>query len=511
MNIAAYCRVSTDTSDQLNSLETQKRFFEEYAQSNGHTLVRIYADEGISGTKIKNRTQFQRLMRDAHHGLFQMVVSKDVSRLARNTVDFLQSIRELKALHIEMLFLTSNMSVLGNSEFVLTMLAAIAQEESSNTSKRIKFAKELNAKNGRVPNLVYGYNKTKGDYFNLTINEAEAKIIRRIYGLYIDEGCGASKIAARLNAEGVKTKRDCDWSQNAVSRILSNPLYTGKIINGKQEITDFLTGVRKNKDESDWMVTERPDLRIVDDDSFRQAQKIVGGRKDAFQSKGERHSNRHLFSTLIKCADCGHTFRRIEKTYKNTYVRWVCNGRNMNGAKTCGNRVAIDESELTEALREYFTGVLLGRDDLVRRLRREFTRVYQSKENNESYEQELCGKLLQCEKRRKKYMDMFADDLISREEVRQKVGILNAEIEKLENNLKLIHYNLKKEDRLEDILQNTFKTVEDIISMETLTNANLKRIIEKIIVDHEGNVDIHLRLFGDIGLDEKILISDDRT
>jgi len=125
MNLVGYCRVSTDTSDQLNSLDAQKRFFEEYANKNGHNLVRLYADEGISGTKTKNRKEFLQLMRDAEHGLFEMVVVKDISRFARNTVDLLKNTRQLKALDIETLFLTSNMTVLGNSEFVLTIFGAL--------------------------------------------------------------------------------------------------------------------------------------------------------------------------------------------------------------------------------------------------------------------------------------------------------------------------------------------------------------------------------------------------
>ena len=139
MNIAAYCRVSTDKEDQLNSLEAQKEFFSEYTKRTGDYLVRLYADEGISGTKIKNRKEFLRMMADAEHGLFDMVVVKDISRFARNTVDLLQNVRKLKALGIETQFLTANMTSMGNSEFVLTIFGALAQEESANTSKRVKF------------------------------------------------------------------------------------------------------------------------------------------------------------------------------------------------------------------------------------------------------------------------------------------------------------------------------------------------------------------------------------
>lgn len=131
MRIAAYCRVSTDKEDQLNSLATQKEFFEEYAKRTGHTLIRIYADEGITGTRTKSRKEFQRMMRDAEHGMFEMLCVKDISRLARNTVDLLQSVRTLKSYGIETQFLTANMTSMGNSEFVLTIFGALAQEESS--------------------------------------------------------------------------------------------------------------------------------------------------------------------------------------------------------------------------------------------------------------------------------------------------------------------------------------------------------------------------------------------
>ena len=143
MNIAAYCRVSTDKADQLNSLEAQKEFFSEYTKRTGDTLVRLYADEGISGTKIKNRKEFLRMMSDAEHGLFDMVVVKDISRFARNTVDLLQNVRKLRSLGIETQFLTANMTSMGNSEFVLTIFGALAQEESANTSKRVKFGKKF--------------------------------------------------------------------------------------------------------------------------------------------------------------------------------------------------------------------------------------------------------------------------------------------------------------------------------------------------------------------------------
>ena len=507
MNIAAYCRVSTDKSDQLNSLEAQKRFFTEYTEKNGHNLVRLYADEGISGTKTKNRKEFLRLMRDAQQGLFDMVVVKDISRFARNTVDLLQNIRTLKALGIETTFLTSNMTVLGQSEFVLTIFGALAQEESANTSKRVKFGKKMNAEKGRVPNIVYGYDKTIGDYFNLRINEEEAKVIRQIYKWYLTEGYGSAKIANMLNEQGLKTKRNCSWSQNAVCRILTNELYTGKIINGKQEVTDFLTGTRAERDESEWLVTDRPDLRIIEPEQYEKAQEILRGRHYAFHMKRERQSNKHLFSTLIKCKECGWSFRRTVRTYKNTYIRWVCSGHNGKGADSCPNAVTVDEDELMNALESYFAGILKNKKNIIRYVTKEFTKIYKAKEDNENYEKELNTRLAKLKKTRQKYMDMYTDDLISREELNEKIGDMRAEMERLENELKLVRYHLDKGDQLEEIIKKTFQSIEDITSVREMTNEQLKKIIQKIEVDKDGNVDIYLRLFGDLGLDETVLIS----
>ena len=509
MKIAAYCRVSTDKADQLNSLEAQKEFFSEYTQRTGDVLVKLYADEGISGTKIKNRKEFLRMMSDAEKGMFDMVVVKDISRFARNTVDLLQNVRKLKALGIETQFLTANMTSMGNSEFVLTIFGALAQEESANTSKRVKFGKKLNAEKGRVPNIVYGYDKTIGDYFNLEINKEESKVVKQIYKWYTEEGYGAAKISNMLNEKGYRTKRNCKWSQNAICRILTNEIYTGKIINGKQEISDFLTGQRREKDETEWLVVERPELRIIEDEVFEKAQEILRGRNDAFNLNHERQSNKYLFSTLIKCKECGWSFRRTVRTYKNTYVRWVCSGRNGKGADSCPNKTVVDEEELIQVLQEYFHRVLQQKNKVIDYVVKEFQRVYKAKDENAEYEKELNLQIARLQRMRQKYMDMYTDDLISREELNDKLGGTRQELDRLENELKMVSSNLTKGDQMEKILNDTFKQIEDITDVHEMTNVQLKRLIKKIEVDKDGNVDIYLRLLGDLGLNESILVEDE--
>lgn len=511
MNIVAYCRVSTDKEDQLNSLETQKKFFAEYAEKNNHNLIRVYADEGISGTKTKNRKEFLRLMSDAKTGIFDLLVVKDISRFARNTVDLLQNVRTLKTLDIDTIFLTANMTVLGQSEFVLTIFGALAQEESANTSKRVKFGKRVNAEKGRVPNIVYGYDKTIGDYFNLTINEEESKIVRQIYKWYNNEGYGAAKIAKMLNEKGLRTKRNCIWSQNAICRILTNEIYTGKIINGKQEVKDFLTGERMEKDETEWIVSERPDLKIIEPEEYEKANDLMVKRGKMFKVNNERQSNKYLFSTLIKCKECGWSFRRTVRTYKNTYVRWVCSGHNGKGADSCPNKTAVDENELIEVLEEYFAEVLKKKKNIIQYVVGEFNRIYKAKNENVLYEKEIKKELAKLQKTRQKYMDMYTDDLISRTELNEKIGGMKAEIARLENDLSLIELNINKGDQLESIIKKTFDTIESITSVREMSNEKLKRLIQKIEVDKDGNVDIYLRLFGDLGLDKTVLINDNHT
>ena len=186
MNIAAYCRVSTDKADQLNSLEAQKEFFSEYTKRTGDTLVRLYADEGISGTKIKNRKEFLSMMADAEHGLFEMVVVKDISRFARNTVDCLSCIQRLKERNIAIYFEKEHINTLeATGELLITILSSQAQEESRNISENVKWGLKRKYENGEVLiKRTFGYEK--GIDKHLHIIPEEAEIVRMIYKEYLE-------------------------------------------------------------------------------------------------------------------------------------------------------------------------------------------------------------------------------------------------------------------------------------------------------------------------------------
>lgn len=506
MNIVAYCRVSTDKEDQLNSLEQQKEFFTEYSTRMGENLVKVYADEGISGTKTRNRTAFLQMMEDAEKGYFEAVVVKDISRLARNTVDLLQSVRKLKSLGIETIFLTANMTSMGNSEFILTIFGALAQEESANMSKRVKFGKKMNAEKGRVPNIIFGYDKIPGEYFSLKINETEANWIRQIFKWYTEEGYGSGMIAKMLNDRGVTTKRGCAWSQHGICRILKNRIYIGEIINGKSEVKDFLTGERSKKKAEEWFVIEKPELQIVDTQVFEKAQEILNTRVDAFQNNKERHSNKYLFSTLIKCKECGWSYARTVMTYKNTYVRWSCSGHKMRKTSGCENISKIEEYELIDVLESYFKDLLKNEKDVKQQIIKEFKKLYGEKQEEKKSKASLEQQIKRLKKSKEKYTEMYADELISKDELSAKIKKLNCEINSLEQELKMLLHNVSQSDLLEKVMDETFKSIEQIVDVGSMTNEQIKRIVDKIVIDDKGKVEIYMKPIQKVGMKKPAVI-----
>lgn len=498
-NVAAYCRVSTVKEDQLNSLTAQKLFFEEFAnKQKGNSLVEIYADEGLSGTKIKNRKEFLRMMQEAKSGKFDILLVKDVSRFARNTVDLLQSVRRLKELDIIINFVNYPQITMDNAELLLTMMAGIAQEESRNTSVRIKAAKKANAQKGRVPNIVFGYDKRENNIFELDINKKEAAIVRQIFDLYINDGYGAGKIATMLNNKGIRTKRSSNWTQTAIVRILKNELYTGKVINGKQEIKDFLTSKRVDKDKEDWFIIDNPKMKIIEQEIFDKAQKILTNRKDAFQKDRTRYNNKHLFSTLIKCNECNYSFRRLSRTYKNTYNTWVCSNRNLNGVDSCNNSTILSEEDLIHDIRNYFINIAEGKKTFVKNTLDKVNTMFNAKQQKGSSATDLYKEILDIDKKREKYIELYADGSILKDEFNKYTNGLLERKQQLEAELRVIKAHSIRESELDNIINNTLKDIDKIISIENMTNVQLKRIIDKIEVSSDGKIDIKLKMFSEI-------------
>lgn len=283
LRMAAYCRVSTQKEAQLDSLAHQEEFFASYARKQQMILTHIYADGGISGRQMKHRTEFLRMLRDAQTHAFDVLCVKDISRFARNTVDCLQAVRQLKKCGVQIRFLSEGQECMGDSEFILTVYASLAQEESAHLSKRIQFGKDINAKKGRVPPVLFGYTRT--GLFSLRKQPEEAEVVREIFRLYLT-GMGAANIAAQLNDAGKTTKRGNAWNARGVRRCLDNPIYCGILVNHKSTVVDYLEGTVRALPENERYVHARPEWAIVSTETF-EAVRRERERRRAIAERGK--------------------------------------------------------------------------------------------------------------------------------------------------------------------------------------------------------------------------------
>lgn len=497
MNASCYCRVSTEKEEQIESLSKQIEFFSELVKIKGHTLHKIYADE-ISGKQIKKRVQFMQMLKDAEQKKFDILYVKDVSRFARNTEDFLHSIRKLKNLGINIYFVTNNLNVQEGNEFFLTMLAAIAQEESAKLSERIKFGKNITAKKGRVPNFVYGYDKI--DKYTLIPNPQEVEVVRKIFDLYINEGYGTGRIAGYLNDNNIITKKNKqrNWSQTVVTQILNNEIYIGKIINKKSEIVDFITGQRKEINKENQIIVERPEIQIISNEDFYTAKSILEGRRDCFKLMNKRDSIKFTLSNLIKCSECGYSFRRCRRQYVENgkeYKWWTCSIRNAKGKNACINDIKVDEEELETYIRLFLKQLIDNKKGIIKDIKYEIKNIINLHNNSMRINKnDIENELKKVTEEKEKYMNMYKNEIINIDELKNYTKDINDEIQKLKillntaNNENVIEINIEK------VINDYFNKVESIIKNKIINNQHLKQIVDKILVSPDGTIKVYLKI-----------------
>lgn len=302
--VAAYARVSTDHEEQLTSYEAQVDYYTNYIQGrNDWIFAGVYTDEGITGTNTKRREGFKSMVADALAGKFDLIVTKSVSRFARNTVDSLTTIRQLKENSIEVYFEKENIWTFdGKGELLLTIMSSLAQEESRSISENCTWGQRKRFSDGKVTvpfARFLGYDR--GADGNLVLNENEAVIVRRIYSMYL-QGMTPHGIAARLTEDGVKSPGGKDkWNQGAVKSILTNEKYKGDALLQKSYTVDFLTKKKKvNEGEIPQYYVEGNHEAIVSPEVYDMVQREMESR-----CKNKRHSGVHMFSGKIRCGNCG--------------------------------------------------------------------------------------------------------------------------------------------------------------------------------------------------------------
>lgn len=334
--VAAYCRVSTDMEDQQGSLAHQKQYFESYIRNQPNwRLVGVFSDEG-TGTSA-NRPGFQRMLEAAYSGEIDMILTKEVSRFARNTMDTLAHTRELRKCGVGVVFINDNIDTRQNDgEFRLTIMASVAQEESRKTSERVKWGQKRSMENGVVfgCNNMYGYNLKDG---KLTVRPAEAEVIRRIYHKFLDEGKGTHVIARELYEDGISPPKakNKPWSSVMILRILRSEKYCGDLLQKKSYTPSFLDHKRvTNTGQEEKVYIRNHHEAIISRDMYERVQSELMRRSPTEEQKA-RYSSRYWCSGKIICGECGCRFvpHKRQRAGGSEYFYWVCHAKNHFGKR----------------------------------------------------------------------------------------------------------------------------------------------------------------------------------
>lgn len=366
LKVAAYARVSTEQDEQQSSYEAQVDYYGKYIRSNpAWEFVGIYADEGITGTNTKKRDGFNRMIADAKAGKIDLILTKSISRFARNTVDTLQTVRELSTLKIEVIFEKEGIRTLDKQcEVMLTIMSSLAQEESRSISENVRWGMQKSMQDGNI-SLPYkrflGYKK--GEDGRPEIVPEEAEIIRDIYRMFLD-GKTIRTIADILTERGIKTPGGKDrWSVSTVKSILSNEKYKGDALRQKTYTVDYLSKtVRKNNGEVKQYYVSNSHEAIIDEDTFNLVQAELE-RRSNFRSALRDNS---IFSTKIICGECGYFYGRKvlhSNSKKHRKVVWYCNHR-YDGDEKCAPP-SISESDIKKYYLEALEKLLSNKDSYI--------------------------------------------------------------------------------------------------------------------------------------------------
>ena len=502
--VAAYCRVSTDKIDQVNSLESQKKYFADYIERNPlWDLIEIYVDEGITGTNTKKRHNFNRMIDDARNHKFDVILTKEISRFARNTLDSIAYTRELKELGIGVIFINDNINTLEpDSEFRLTMMASIAQEESRKTSERVKWGQKQCMKNGVVFGLsMLGYDVANG---KMTINPEGAEVVKLIFHKFLNEGKGTHTIARELREAGIKTKaQKTEWNNTALLRILRNEKYVGDLTQQKTYTPNYLSHQKKaNKGEVEMITIKNHHEPIIDRETFNRVQDELARRSPTEESKS-KHTNRYCFSGKIKCGYCGRTFIAIHKKRSyGTYKAWKCGESAKNGKKhidPAGNEVGCDgrqvnDNDLMMVMKETVKKAVVDKQGVINRVVGIVNQVIAKNDFDGDLEQ-IKKRIEKVKNKKDSLIDAYMVKEINKEDFRRMNEKYDYEIQELENDVDKIKSRIELRKNNKKIISDIKSTIEKILNGNEEDETFYRKILDKIVVYDRNTLEVYLNLF----------------
>lgn len=501
--VAAYCRVSTNHEEQQNSYQVQIEYYTNYINSKPEwTLAGIFADEGISGTQTKNRKEFNKMISKCKQKKIDIVLCKSISRFARNTVDCLEYIRELRLLGIGVIFEKENINTLTmNSEFIISLYGSFAQAESESISKNISWGIEKSFREGKVK---YVMDKTLGYRMGNDgkpyIIEEEAKIVRRIYQMFID-GLSMQRIANELEAEGVARRSGCtSWNRSNVNYILKNEKYAGDAILQKSFTIDCLTHKRvKNNGEKNKYILHDCHPAIIDRNTYNRTVEELTRRgaikKRSSRSATEqgRYSSKYALSDILVCGECSTPYRRVVwNSHGKRLPVWRCISRIENGKKYCGNSPSINEEYLQNAIINALNEIYENDTAFVQIMKQNFVCVINNDDKNSENLDQIKKRLAEIQKARQDLIHLITCGAVENDLLYNEFDKLYDEEKCLKSQLEII-----SSDRSDENKQQLKATLEEFERQENymteFDNITVRKLIECIKVLSKTEIQIFFK------------------
>ena len=504
LRVTFYARVSTDQDEQLNSLENQVQYYTELIRSKKNwTFVPGYIDEGISGTSTKKRDEFNRMIRDAKAGLFDFIITKEISRFSRSTLDSIKYTQELLEHNVGVFFQNDNINTLDtDSEFRLVIMAGVAQDEVRKLSERLKFGFRQAIKNGHVlgNDKLYGYDKKD---CVLTINEEEAKIVRIIFDLYANHRYGTRKISQELLKMGYTSREGNAFNTLTIRHMLENPKYKGWYCGNKTQNIDYRTKKKAFLDESEWVMYPDPSIpAIVSEELWDRANALYKERRkeSMSHSSGTTYHNRYPYSTKIICEEHGTTFhRQVLQSAVGDKEVWQCKVYRQKGRAAC-SAPQIRSEELNQILAQIFAEMMKDKDAIIDSLITVLTQVPKEVD----YERLLAhveGEIAATKQKKDRLLDLHIAGAITIEEFKERNDGLNDQLKQQESQLAAIRQEQSKASTQELDIAAIREELEKQLSFEgEINTALVATILDKVVVKKESTKEeIHLDIYLKLG------------
>ena len=491
IRVAAYCRVSTDDDEQLGSFESQKLYYEQKIASNKDWVnAGIFADEAVTGTKTDKRSGFQEMIAHCHNGEIDMILTKSISRFARNTVDTLNYVRMLRDRNIAIFFEKENINTLDmNGELLLTIMSSLAQQEVESLSQNVKMGLQMKMKRGELIgfNGCYGYDYHTEDK-SITVNEEEAEIVRMIYDMYL-EGYGTTTIAKRLMELGIKNKKgEVSWHTHGVMGMIKNEKYKGDILLGKTFTTDPISKRRlANMGEENQYYLRDHHEPIVSREIWDKAEEIrmKRSRNKVVETTGnrERYTRQYSFSSMCECAYCGHKLTRRTRHSRSDYEKpvWQCMNATKNGIDNCPNCKAVDEAILEGAFLDAF-GLLAGNFDDVLDVVLSYVAESADSDENIRKKQQIDKDISSLESKKSRMTDMLIDGTISKEVYEEKMVDFTRKLHKLSERKALLEDSICTQKDINRRMSELRDTLEKEQVLDEFDRVVFESIIDRVIV-----------------------------